>query len=53
MTYCKVLKHALGIDAVAKDTFQSTIEKMYPVVKLMVDRMCDEANHEMKSHGSG
>ena len=49
MTYCEVLKHALGIDAVAWNTFQSTIEKMYPVVKLMVDRMCDEAKQEMKS----
>ena len=49
MTYCKVLKHALGIDVVAKDTFQSTIEKMYPVFKLMVDRMCDDAEQEMKS----
>ena len=43
MTYYKVLKHTLGIDAVTWPTFQSTIEKMYPVVKMMVDRMCDEA----------
>lgn len=32
MTYYKVLKHTLGIDAVAWPTFQSTIGKMYPVV---------------------
>ena len=49
MTYCKVLKCVLGIDAVARNTFQSTIEKMYLVVKLIVDRMCDEAKQEMKS----
>ena len=48
ITYHKVLKHALGIDAVSMSTFQSTIKKMYPVVKLMVDRMCDEAKLEMK-----
>ena len=48
MTYYKVLKHALGIDAVSWPTFQSTIKKMYPVVKMMVDRMCDEAKLEMK-----
>ena len=35
MTYCKVLKHALGINVVSLHAFQSTIEKMYPVVKLM------------------
>ena len=48
ITYYKVLKHALGIDAVSMPTFQSAIKKMYPVVKLMVDRMCDEAKLEMK-----
>ena len=49
MTYYKVLNHALGIDAASWPTFQSTIEKMYPVVKMMVDQMCDEAKLEMKS----
>ena len=48
MTYYKVLKHALGINAVSWSTFQSTIEKMYPVVTMMVDQMCDEAKLEMK-----
>ena len=53
ITYYKVLKHALGIDAVSWLTFQSTIKKMYPVVKLMVDRMCDEAKLEMKCMDQG
>ena len=34
MTYYKVLKHALGIDAVHWYDFQSTIEMLYPIVKL-------------------
>ena len=49
MTYYKVLQQALGLDAVSFHTFQSTIERMYPVVKSMVDSMCDEAKQEMKS----
>ena len=42
-TYYKTLKHALGIDAVEWHQFQSTIARMYPIVKLMVDTMCEEA----------
>ena len=53
ITYYIVLKHALGIDAVSWLTFQSTIKKMYPIVKLMVDRMCDEAKLEMKCMDQG
>ena len=44
MTYYKVLKHALGIKAVSWPTFQSTID---PVVKDMVDKMCDDAKDDM------
>ena len=33
MTYYKVLKHALGIDAIHWYDFQSTIEMLYPAVK--------------------
>ena len=47
-TYCKALKYALGIDAVGADTFMSTIVKMYPVVKQMVDEMCEEAKSDMR-----
>ena len=47
-TYYKTLKHALGIDAVEWHQFQSTIARMYPIVKLMVDTMCEEAKQEMK-----
>ena len=47
-TYFKTLKHALGIDAVHMSTFLSTIEQMYPVVKQMVDEICNEAKQDMK-----
>ena len=36
-TYCKVLRYALGIDAVDPNAFMSTIVKMYPIVKQVVD----------------
>ena len=48
MTYYKVLKHALGIEAVSWSTFNSTIKRMYPVVKEMVDKMCDDAKDDMR-----
>ena len=43
MMHYKVLKHALGIEAVSWSTFYSTIKRMYPIVKEMVDKMCDDA----------
>ena len=46
-TYCKVLKLSLGLDTVSFSTFYSTIERMYPVVKQMVDEMYEEAKEEM------
>ena len=46
--YCRVLKHALRIDAVGADAFMSTIIQMYPVVKQLVDEMCEEAKSDMK-----
>ena len=46
-TYYKTLKHALGIDAIEWHQFQSS-QPLYPIVKLMVDTMCEEAKHEMK-----
>lgn len=42
VTYCKALKYAIGMDAVCADKFMSTIVRMYPVVKQMVDEMCEE-----------
>ena len=48
-TYCKVLKLSLGLDAVCMDKFYSTITRVYPVVKEMVDEMCEEAKEEMKT----
>ena len=48
VTYYKILKHALGIEAVSWQTFQSTIKRMYPVVKEMVDKMCDDAKDDMR-----
>ena len=47
-TYYKVLKHALGIEAVSWPIFQSTIKRMYPVVKEMVHKMCDDAKDDMR-----
>ena len=48
-TYYKILKHALGIDAVQWTTFQSTIKRMFLAVQEMVDRMCEEAKIDMKA----
>lgn len=48
-TYYKALRYALGIDAVCGDTFMSTIVKMYPVVKQLLDEMCEEAKADMKA----
>ena len=48
-TYCRALRYTLGIDTVCADTFMSTIVKMYPVVKQLVDEMCEEAKADMKN----
>ena len=53
ITYYKTLKHALGINAVPWCDFQSTIEMLYPVVKLMVDRMCEVAKGDMRHMDQG
>lgn len=47
-TYFKTLRHALGIDAVGMGPFLGTIEHMYPVVKGMLDEVCEMAKEEMK-----
>ena len=41
--YYRALKQALGMETVSADTFMSTIVRMYPVVKQMLDEMCKEA----------
>ena len=55
-TYYKTLRHALGIKTVGERVFMRTIELMYPVVKVMLDEVCDIAKQEMKEkhedHGS-
>ena len=48
-TYVKVLQLALGIEAVAMVTFLGTVRCMFPVVKGMLDEMCEIARQEMKA----
>ena len=47
VTYYKVLKRALGIDVVH---WYSSIEMLYRVVKMMVDKMCED---DMRSMDQG
>lgn len=47
-TYYKALHHILGIEVVRLAAFLNTIKMMYPVVKTMVDEMCEEAMEEMQ-----
>jgi hypothetical protein len=47
--YYKLLKNALGIEAVDGHTFMDTIRCMYPVVKSFLEKMCDIAKQEMKA----
>jgi hypothetical protein len=46
--YYKTLKHALGIEAVGEHAFMDTIRCMFPVVKSMLDALCEAAKQEMK-----
>ena len=48
-TYYKILKQALGMEAVGWQTFQSTIKRIYPIVKEMVDKMCEDAKDDMQN----
>ena len=49
MGYYKTLKHALGIDVVGPNAFMDTIRNiMYPIVKSMLDEICEAAKPEMK-----
>ena len=46
--YHRALKLALGIQAVCMKTFLKTIETMYPVVKEILDEVCEIAKKAMK-----
>ena len=46
--YYKTLKNALGIEAVSAPAFMDTIYSMYPIVKAMLDDICETAKQEMK-----
>ena len=48
-TYAKTLKHALGISAVYGDTFSKTLKRMQPIIKAMLDEVCEIAKQEMKA----
>ena len=50
-SYYKTLKHALGIEAVSEPVFTDTIYAMYPVVKSMLDAVCEAAKQEMREKG--
>ena len=41
--YAKTLRHALGMNTVDGKVYLKTIESMYPVVKDILDRMCEIA----------
>ena len=51
--YCKTLQNALGMNTVHPNEFYETIGKMYPVVKAMVDDLCEVAKREMKDGDLG
>lgn len=40
-----VPEHALGINTISMDTF---LKRMYPIVKGMLDEVCNAAKDEMK-----
>ena len=44
----KTPKNALGIEAVSAPAFMDTIYSMYPIVKAMLDDICETAKQEMK-----
>ena len=47
--YAKTLSHALGMNTVDDKVYLKTIERMYPAVKDVLDRMCESANKDMKA----
>ena len=51
-TYYKTLQHSLGIAAVGMHVFLRTIELMFPIVKKMLDELCETAKQEMRDMGA-
>ena len=47
-TYVKALQHVLGIRPVSAPTFMRTIETLHPIVKQMVDEMCEREKQRMR-----
>ncbi len=48
-TYVKVLKHVLGMKVVKDTTFMKTIQTLHPIVKAMVDEMCEREKERMRT----
>ena len=46
--YRKFLGNSFGIHTASSATFSRTLKEMYPVVKSMLDDICNEAKTEMK-----
>ena len=46
--YYKTLKNALGIEAVSAPAFMDKIHSLHPIVKSMLDDVCETARQEMK-----
>ena len=46
--YYKTLKHALGIQAVTENIFRDTIHAMHPIVKALLNEICEVGKQEMK-----
>ena len=47
--YTKTLSHALGMKSVSDKVFLKTVECMYPIVKEMLDKVCEVGKKEMKA----
>ena len=47
--YAKTLSNALGMNTVSSEAYLKTIERMHPVVKDVLDRMCEIAKKDMKA----
>ena len=51
--YQKTLRHALGLRTIDRSAFQDTTECMHPIVKGILDDMCESAKNEMKEMDDG
>ena len=51
--YYKTLKNALGIEAVSAPAFIDTNRSMHPIVKSMLDKLCEQEMRRMDlGHGN-